>query len=335
MKKKFFLLVAILTTVTFILASCSCKKTNTTIRLSEVTHSVFYAPLYIAMTNGYFEQEGLKIELTNAGGADRAMTALISNQADIGLMGPEAAIYVIQQGGDIAPKVFGQLTKRDGSFLVGRTANPNFKWSDLEGKEIIAGRRGGVPAMTLEYALNKNNLYDGQNVTLLYNIQFDNMASAFMSGIGDYVTLFEPLASSVVAENQGYILASVGQEAGEVPFTAFMATSNYINKNPEKIKAFLRAVYRGYMFLTTADVEDVVEVLHKEHFKTTSKESLTYCVINYRDIDAWSATPIMSKTAYERLITIMTNAGELTTPVPFEDVVDNSFAIEVMQEMLK
>ena len=259
------------------------------------------------------------------------MAALLSNGADIALMGPEQAIYAEANGAPDVPKIFGQLTKRDGSFLIGRTNQPNFMWSDLAGSEIIAGRRGGVPAMTLEYALNQNGLYDGDNITLNYDIAFNNMGPAFIGGIGDYVTMFDPAATELITAGSGYMLASVGQEAGEVPFTAFMAKSSYITKNKEIIKSFLRAIIRGYNYLTAANVDEVVSAL-KPSFNTTSDASLRASVINYRNIDAWSSTPIMSESAYNRLITIMTNAGELSTSVAYSSVVDNRYATQVMLE---
>lgn len=332
MKKLAIILVALLGTFSFIIAGCSCKKDASVIRLNEVTHSVFYAPLYVAINKGYFEEEGITIELTNGGGANNTMTALVSDSADIGLCGPEAAIYVVAQGSSDVPVVFGQLTKRDGSFIVGRN-DIDFHWSDLLGTEILAGRRGGVPAMTLEYALNQNGLYDGQNITLNYDVAFNNMAPAFQSGIGDYTTLFEPTASEFAANGFGYILASVGQEAGEVPFTAFMSMNSYLEQNTNKVKGFLRAIYKGYTFLTTADVEDVVDALEPS-FEGTSRDLLRYSVNSYKAIDAWASTPVMSESAYNRLITIMTNAGELTTPVAFADVVDNTLASEVMLETI-
>ncbi|MBR5899978.1 MAG: ABC transporter substrate-binding protein, partial [Clostridia bacterium] len=179
----------------FCFAGCKKDDKEKTIRINEVTHSIFYAPLYVAIENGYFSEKNIRIELTNGGGADASMTALLSKTADVGLMGPETVIYVKNQGKKDAPKVFAQLTQKDGSFLVSRNPEPDFKWSDLEGKEILAGRRGGVPAMSFEYILNKLNLFDGQNVILNYDVQFNLMTSAFIGGTADYCTVFEPTAS--------------------------------------------------------------------------------------------------------------------------------------------
>lgn len=244
MKKLYIVVIAFIMASTLVLASCSCKKKDPNlIRVNEVTHSVFYAPLYIAINKGYFTDENIKIDLINGGGADKSMTALLSGAADIGLMGPEAAIYNVAEGNPNAPKVFGQLTKRDGSFLIGRTANSNFKWSDLAGKEIIAGRPGGAPAMTLEYALNLNGLYDGVNVTLNFDVEFNNMGPAFQGGTWDYVTMFEPAAGELVAAGNAHVLASVGLAAGEVPFTAFMATESYLTKTKIKPQHFYAQLF--------------------------------------------------------------------------------------------
>ena len=229
--KSINILMAIALAVVVAFSGCG-GKSDKTIRLNEVTHSIFYAPLYIAINNGYFEDEGLKIELTNGGGSDKSMTALISGQADIALLGPETAIYVAAQNSKDQPIIFGQLTKRDGTILVGRTQETNFSWADLEGKEILGGRRGGMPAMTLEYVLKKQNVRD--KMTLNLDIAFDMMVSAFENGQGDYCTMFEPTASDYISAGKGYKVASIGQESGEVPYTAFMATSKFLKDKPEK-----------------------------------------------------------------------------------------------------
>lgn len=334
MKKFTYLAIAFLVCLATFLTGCSCSSKKSVIRVNEVTHSIFYAPFYVAINKGFFEEEGIEIELTNGGGSNVSMNALISGSADIGLMGPETAVFVAAQGKKDLPKIFGQLTKRDGSFLVGRTPIENFKWSDLEGSEIIAGRRGGSPAMTLEYALRKNGLIDGENVTLRYDIEFNNTTTAFQSGTADYVTAFEPAASELVKAGNAYILASVGKEAGEVPFTCFMANESYISKNYDKVKGFLRAVMKAYDFITTANIDDVVNALAPS-FDSSTKESIKQCVESYIEIDAWMSTPAMSESAYNRLTTIMTQAGELTQNIAFNSIVDNTIANELIAEKSK
>lgn len=207
-----------------------CGGSGEVLKINEVTHSVFYAPMYLADALGYYEEEGFEVEFTNGGGADNTMAAVLSGSADVGFCGPEAALYIAIGGSSDSPKVFGQLTKRDGSFLVARTPEPDFKWSDLEGKEILAGRKGGVPAMTFEYVIEEL----GVNASLNYDVDFNYMTAAFESGIADYCTMFEPTASDYEAEGKGYIVASVGEQSGEIPYTCFAAKESYINENPEK-----------------------------------------------------------------------------------------------------
>ena len=216
-----------------------------TIQLNEVTRSVFYAPQYAAIAKGFFEEEGLKLEITTGQGADKVMTSILAGQSDIGLCGPEAAIYVYNEGKEDYVEVFGQLTKRDGSFLVSKNKTDNFSWQDLKGKTVIPGRKGGVPYMTLEYVIKQNGLNPQTDLTLDDSIQFDLMAGAFAGGNAEYVTLFEPTASMTEAEGKGYVVASVGEAAGEVPYTAYCAKKSYIEKNSDVIEGFTRAVYKG------------------------------------------------------------------------------------------
>ncbi len=299
--------------------------------LNEVTHSVFYAPLYAAMSLGYFEQEGLEIELVNGGGADKSMTALLSGQADIGLMGPEAAIYVYNEGKEDSAVVFGQLTKRDGSFLVGRLPDEDFKWSDLKGTTIIGGREGGVPEMTLEYVLRNNGLEPGVDVEVITNIQFNLMGGAFEGGTGDYVTLFEPTASLFAKEGKGYIMGAVGAESGEVPYTAFMAKKSYIEKNPENIRRFLKAVYRAQQWVQNASDREIAEAI-VDYFPDTTVESLVLVARSYKEIDAWMDTPVMKEEAFDRLQEIIQQAGILDEAVDFKSVVDTSYALETIDK---
>ncbi len=333
MKKFSILLIALLLCVTATLYACGDPKNDeyVTLRVNEVTHSIFYAPLYVAINNGYFEQEGLKIELSNGGGADKSMTAILSGDADIGLMGPEAAIYVTEGGANDKPVVFGQLTKRDGSFIVSKTAIHDFTVADLVGKEIIGGRKGGVPAMTLEYVIKEVGYTvgtGGNQVNLRTDVAFDLTASVFDSTDADFCTLFEPTASELCAERGYHIVASVGEVSGEVPYTAFMAKRGYINDNPLTVERFLRAVYRGYRFLLTADVDDIAESL-KPSFEGVSEASIITSIQSYINCDAWVNSPAMTETAFDRLQDIMISAGELDQKVEFSSVVDNTIANRV------
>lgn len=331
MKKFTIFLLAIITCLSTCIFT-GCKKDNV-IRVNEVTHSIFYAPLYVAINKGYFQEEGYEIELTNGGGSDASMTALLSGSADIALMGPETNVYVISQGKQDYPVIFGQLTKRDGSFLVGRNPEPDFDWSNLTGKHFIAGRKGGSPAMSLQYALEKNG-YDIENdVNFDLSVAFNNTVGAFEGGLGDYVTMFEPTASEYVKAGKGYIVAAVGEESGEVPFTCFSANRSYLNKNPEKIEMFLKSIMRAYQFIMTANIEDVIDALIPS-FNGSSRDSIKYAIESYKRIDAWMDTPKMKADAFERLQTVMINAGELQVnkKVNFADAVDNSYAESVISK---
>lgn len=330
--KKISLLIA----AVFIAIACfGCTKTDNTIkkiRLNEVTHSIFYAPLYVAIENGYFTEYNLEVELTNGGGADKSMTAILSGSADIGLMGPEAAMYVYLNGKENYPKVFAQLTKRDGSFLISRTDEKNFDYSNLTDKEIIAGRKGGVPAMTLEYLLKEKGYTDKKNIKLNYDIQFNLTAAAFEGGTGDYCTLFEPTASEFEKAGKGFVVSSVGKESGEVPYTAFMASNEYISKNEETVKNFLRAIYKAIDFIKSAKQDELVNAL-KGQFPSTSGESIIASIKRYNEIDAWMENMTMKPESFERLKNIMTNAGELERDVPFDKLILTEYSNIIYHEI--
>ncbi len=338
MKKLYFILASLFMVVAPLFSVGCTSVDNNTIRLTEVTHSIFYAPLYIAINNGYFEDEGLKIELSNGGGADACMTALLSNSADIGLFGPEATIYVKDGGAQDNTVIFGQLTKRDGSFLVSKTPTNNFQWSDLIGKTVIGGRAGGMPALTLEHTMKNNGLTPGDaideshNVKLRTDVAFNLTAPTFSATDADYCTLFEPVASQMVAEGKGYIVASIGTYSGEIPYTAFTAKKSYLNNNQEKAEKFLKAVMRGYQYLTTADIDDVVDAIYPS-FDTTDKPSIKSSLLRYIEIDAWVDTPIMKESAYNTLHSIIKNAGLINNDVAYSSVVDNSIAESMLAKL--
>ena len=303
-----------------------------TVRLNEVTHSVFYAPLYLADALGYFAEENIQIELTNGGGADNVMSAVLSGDSDIGFCGPEAALYVLIGGSSDVPTVIGQLTKRDGSFLVSRVPEPNFKWEDLKGKEILAGRKGGVPAMTFEYVLNNNNLKDGKDLTLNYDVAFNLMTSAFEAGTADYCTMFDPVAYEYEAAGKGYVVASVGEASGEVPYTCFIAKNSWLNKNAETAEGFLRAVTKAVKYVNQTPSEQVAPHLTK-YFDGISESALAASVERYRAIDAWRTELSMTEDSFNRLQDIIENAGELSRRAQMNEFVDNSYAKKAYGEI--
>ena len=327
MKKCISLLFALLLTLLICSCGSDAQQTKlTTIRVNEVAHSVFYAPQYVAMKEGFFEEEGLAIELTNGGGADKVMTAVLTDQADIGLAGPEACIYVYNQGKEDYPKVFAQLTKRDGSFLVGRT-NGTFSWNDLRGKTVIGGRAGGVPEMTLEYVMRLNGVEPHKDAVVDTSVQFNMMAGAFTGGNGDYVTLFEPTATEVEQAGQGYILTSIGQESGEIPYTAYFASQAYMKENGDVIQRFTNAIAKGQKWVQEHSPQEIAASIAHQ-FPDTDVNVLATVAQRYKEIDAWNTTPVMEQDALERLETVMEQAGELKRSewVVFEKLVDNTFA---------
>ena len=301
-------------------------ETLTKLTVSEVTHSVFYAPQYLAINLGFFKDEGIDVELINSAGADKVMTAVLSNDVQIGFAGPEASIYIYNEGSKDFAQVFAQVTKRDGSFLISRESG-DFKWEDLKGKHILPGRKGGVPYMTLQYVLNKHGLNTETDLNFDNSISFDAMASAFVSGTGDYVTVFEPIATSFEIENKGHIVASVGEAADEIPYTAYFAKKSYIESNPEVIQKFVNAIYKGQTWVDTHSAEEIAKELLVS-FPDTNLEVLTKVVERYKSIDAWNTTPIMTKESFERLQEVMINAGELENGAPYEEIVNNRFAEE-------
>ncbi len=307
------------------------NNTLKTIRVNEVTRSVFYAPQYVAIANGYFEEEGLKIELTTGQGADKVMTAVVSGQSDIGFAGPEASIYVYNEGKEDYCKVFAQMTKKDGSFLVSRSDTNDFKWTDLKGKTVIPGRKGGVPYMTLEYVLRKNGINPKTDLILDDSIKFDLMAGAFTGGNADYVTLFEPTATMTQNAKKGYVVASVGEAAGEIPYTAYFAKKSYMEENSETIQKFTNAIYKGQVWVKEHSSHEIAEVI-KDFFPDTDVELLANVLQSYMDIDAWNESPVLTKESFDRLQTVMEEAGELKQKAPYETIVDNSYAQKVVEK---
>lgn len=338
MKKIVIICISLIIFVSIVVGITMLQKTSQTeendlkkIQVNEVTRSVFYAPQYVAINNGYFKAQGLDIELTTGQGADAVMTAVLANQCDIGFAGPEASIYVYNEGKEDHTEVFAQLTKRDGSFLIARQDSDNFDWNDLKGKTVIPGRKGGVPYMTLEYVLRKNGIDPQKDLVLDDSIKFDLMAGAFASGNADYVTLFEPTASLTQNQKKGYIVASVGEAAGEIPYTAYFAKKSYIKNNSETIQGFTDAIYQGQQWALSHSSKEIAEVI-QNFFPDTDLELLTAAIQSYKDIDAWNNTPILKEEAFNRLQEVMTMAGELEKTVPYEKIVNNSFAEKAIEK---
>ena len=336
MTKRTIILIVIAIIIVAIIIGMFLLKNNTndenaslkTIKVNEVTRSVFYAPQYVAINNGYFKEAGMEIELTTGQGADAVMTAVLSNQCDIGFAGPEASIYVYNEGKEDYCQVFAQMTKKDGSFLVARTDTENFSWEDLKGKIVIPGRKGGVPYMTLEYVLKKNGINPQTDLTLDDSIKFDLMAGAFASGNADYVTLFEPTASATEAQGKGYIVASVGEAAGEIPYTAYFAKKSYIENNEQTIQDFTNAIYKGEQWVKEHTSREIAELI-QDFFPGTEVEDLANAIQSYKDIDAWKDNPVLEEEDFNRLQEVMTMAGELEQNAPYDKIVNNKYAENV------
>jgi len=259
--KAFVSVIMIMMFTTIMLIGCGEAKDEniTKVRLNEVTRSVFYAPMYIAISEGFFEENGIQIDLQTGQGADKVMQAVLSDSADVGFCGPEQVIYINIQGREDNPVAFAQLTQKDGTFLVGRTNEENFNWKQLKGKDIIGGRPGGVPAMALEYAMKQNGINPDTDANMVTNIDFAATAGAFKGGTGDYVALFEPTASVLEKEGTGHILASVGEESGIIPYTCFFATNSYMKENPEVIQKFTNAIYKGQQWYFSHTSEEIAD----------------------------------------------------------------------------
>lgn len=335
MKKiKLISLLLVLLMLFGLLAGCTKNSDLTKLKLIEVTHSVFYAPQYVAISKGFFEEEGIDIELINGKGADKCMTALLSGEADIGFMGSEASIYVHSQGKEDSVVNFAQLTQTDGSFLVGREKDENFNFDKLRGKTIIGGRIGGMPEMTLEYVLRKNGLEPGRDVNIRTDVQFDVMAGAFTGGEGDYVTLFEPVATNLEKESKGYVVASIGAEAGEVPYTSYSTTNEFLEKNPELVQGFTNAIYKGMLWVQSSTSEEVAEVL-AEHFPDSDIDTLSKLVTRYKEQNTWKPDPVMTKEGFEQIQNIMQDAGQLEKRVPFNKLVIDTYAKKSLENVKK
>ena len=337
MKRVVALIISVLMLGALLLCSAACSKDSSGLRrivLNEVTRSVFYAPLYVAASQGFFEDEGLDIEIVTGGSSDASMTALLAGEADFALMGPETGVYVINEGKTEHPVIIGQLTKRDGSFLLGREPVDNFSWDMLRGKSVIGGRVGGMPYMTLMYVLNKHGLTPGEDVDVINNIQFNLMGGAFTSGAGDFVTLFEPTATQFQNEGAGYIAANIGLESGEVPYTTFMTSPDTVKNDPELIMKFIRAIAKAQDWVRTASDNEIAKAM-QPYFPDTAVETLEIVAKSYRETDSWMQTPVMTEEAFERLLDIIDFNGQLTERVDFKELVDNSFAEKALKELGK
>ena len=333
MKKKICLAAAGVLSLSFGVG-CSTQQEETAltpVRLNEVVHSVFYAPQYVAQELGFFEEEGLEVTVAIGNGADKSMTALLSDSADIALLGTEAGIYVYNEGKEDYPKAFAQLTQRAGNFLVSRIEEPDFEWIDLKGKSVIGGRLGGMPELVLEYVIKENGMTIGEDMEIINNIDFSSTAGAFTGNVGDYTVEFEPVATTLEQNGSGHIVASLGEASGYVPYTVYMAQDAFMSEHPEVIEAFTRAIYRGQQWVETHTSAEIAEVILPQ-FTESDVETLTTIIERYKAQDTWKTDPVFSEEGFALIQDIMEQGGELNSRVPFDNLVRNEFAKKVISE---
>lgn len=309
------------------LAACGTNE-MTKVKVGEVTRSIFYAPQYVAISKGFFEEEGLDIELSTIPGGDKTMTALLSGGIDIALVGAETSIYVTAQGANDPIKNFAQLTQTDGTFLVSREKIDHFSWDMLKGSTFLGQRKGGMPQMVGEFVLKKHGINPHEDLNLIQNIEFANIATAFASGTGEFVQLFEPTASVFEKEGIGYVVASFGTESGRVPYTVFMAKESFLKKNPEVAEKFTRAIKKAQDFVYEAPAEEVAKAI-QPFFEDTDVELIAQVVERYREQESYAKDPILDEEEWNNLQDIMEEAGELPMRMDYSKLVDTTFAEKV------
>ena len=301
------------------------KEELTKVKVAEVAHSIFYIPQYVADAKGYFKEEGLDVEILLTAGADKVTAAVLSGDVNIGFCGSEATIYIYNQGEKDYLVNFAGLTKRDGSFIVSRKKIENFTLNDMKGKYVIGGRKGGMPEMTFEYTLKENGINPKTDLTIDTSIAFASMSGAFIGGTGDFVTLFEPQALQIESQGLGYVVASLGELGGVVPYTAYNAKKSYIENNPKVIEGFTKAIQKGLDFTYANSDEEIAKTI-APYFPDTSISDLTKIVKRYRDNDSWFKTTYIEEDAFNHIQDIMESAGELNKRAPYSDLVTNKYS---------
>ncbi len=334
MKKRFTALLLVALMLSAAVCACASKEEGaagenlpekTKVVLNEVAHSIFYAPMYVAIEEGYFQEEGIDLELVTGFGADKTMTAVLSDSADIGFMGSEASIYTYNEGATDHVVNFAQLTQRAGNFLVARQEMPDFTWDDLKGTDVLGGRKGGMPQMVFEYILKQNGIDPAKDVAIDQSIDFGSTAAAFAEGQADFTVEFEPGATSLEQEGKGYVVASLGTDSGYVPYTAFSAKQSYLDENPDVIQGFTNALQKGMDFVQAHTPEEIAVVIEPQ-FKETDLDTITTIVSRYYEQDTWKDNLIFQEESFDLLQDILDEAGELTKRAPYADLVTTEFA---------
>ena len=334
MKKRILAFTLVLAMTLFCFAGCGKKqeavkdtpdKTMTDVTLNEVAHSIFYAPMYVAIEEGYFAEEGINLTLVTGFGADKTMTAVLTNEADIGFMGSEASIYTYLGGTEDYVVNFAQLTQRAGNFLVARAPIDNFSWDMLKNCTVLGGRAGGMPEMVFEYILRKNGIDPMADLDIDQSIDFGSTAAAFSGGQGDFTVEFEPHATALEQKGDGYVVASLGEDSGYVPYTAFSAKKSYIEAHPDVVQAFTNALQKGMDYVQSHTPEEIADVIQPQ-FEETDKETITTIVTRYYDQTSWKDNLIFEEDAFTLLQNILEESGELSQRVPYADLVNTEYA---------
>lgn len=334
MKKRLIVTIALLM---ILCTFCGCKKEKpaaeaalTPVTLNEVAHSIFYAPQYVAIEEGYFEEAGIELTLVTGFGADKVMTALVSDEAQIGFMGSEASVYVYLEGSKDYAVNFAQLTQRAGNFLVSREANDNFTWEDIKGKTVLAGREGGMPQMVFEYVLKQNNIDPKNDLNMVQNIDFGLTAGAFSGGQGEMTVEFEPHATNLELQGDGYVVASLGVDSGYVPYTAYSAKQSYIEKNPEVIQGFTNAIQKGLEYVNSHSADEIATIIAPQ-FPETDVKTIAIIVERYKEQDTWKNDTIFTEDSFNLLCDILESAGQLDGNVPYEDIITTKYSEEAVK----
>lgn len=301
------------------------QKEMTDITLNEVAHSIFYAPMYVAIEEGYFEEEGINLTLITGFGADKTMTAVLSGEADIGFMGSEASIYTYNEGANDYVVNFAQLTQRAGNFLVAREEMPDFSWDNLKGSTVLGGRKGGMPEMVFEYILKQNGIDPAADLEINQSIDFGSTAAAFSEGQGDFTIEFEPGATTLESEGKGHVVASLGEDSGYVPYTAYSAKQSFIEKNPDVIQQFVNALQKGMDYVQSHTPEEIAKIIEPQ-FPETDLDIITKIVTRYYDQDTWKDNLVFEESSFDLLQDILESAGELDSRAPYEDLITTEFA---------
>ena len=334
MKKRLFaILTVVMLTIGALYGCATAEETNgetTKVVLNEVAHSIFYAPMYVAIEEDYFAEEGIDVELVTGFGADKTMTAVLSGEADIGFMGSEASIYTYNEGATDYVVNFAQLTQRAGNFLVAREEMPNFKWEDLKGTYVLGGRKGGMPQMVFEYILKEHGIDPKADLEINQNIDFGSTAAAFTDSEADYTVEFEPHATSLEQEGKGYVVASLGEDSGYVPYTAFCAKQSFIEENEEVIQGVTNALQKGMDYVNTHTPEEIAKIIQPQ-FKETDLDTIITIITRYYEQDTWKKDLVFEEESFELLQDILESAGELEKRAPYEDLVTTTFAKKAVE----